>query len=35
MLPEQQACVSVTAHYLGQTTDILDAIWEHIVPALA
>ena len=35
MLPEQQACVSVTAHYLGQTTDILDAVWEHIVPALA
>lgn len=35
MLPEQHACVSVTAHYLGPTTDILDAVWEHIVPALA
>lgn len=35
VLPEQHACVSVTAHYLGPTTDILDAVWEHIVPALA
>jgi CubicO group peptidase (beta-lactamase class C family) len=35
MLPDHQACVSVTAHYLGPTTDILDAVWEHIVPALA
>jgi len=35
MLPDQHACVSVTAHYLGPTTDILDAVWEHIVPALA
>jgi len=35
MLPDHQACVSVTAHYLGHTTDILDAVWEHVVPALA
>jgi len=35
MLPDHQTCVSVTAHYLGPTTDILDAVWEHIVPALA
>jgi CubicO group peptidase (beta-lactamase class C family) len=35
VLPEQRACVSVTAHYLGPTTDILDSVWEHIVPALA
>lgn len=35
MLPDHHACVSVTAHYLGPTTDILDAVWEHIVPALA
>jgi CubicO group peptidase (beta-lactamase class C family) len=35
VLPDHRACVSVTAHYLGPTTDILDAIWEHIVPALA
>lgn len=34
MLPDHQTCVSVTAHYLGPTTDILDAVWEHIVPAL-
>jgi CubicO group peptidase (beta-lactamase class C family) len=34
MLPEQHACVSVTAHYLGSTTDILDALWEHIIPVL-
>jgi CubicO group peptidase (beta-lactamase class C family) len=35
VLPEHRACVSVTAHYLGPTTDILDSVWEHIVPALA
>lgn len=34
VLPEHAACVSVTAHYLGPTTDILDTVWEHIVPAL-
>jgi CubicO group peptidase (beta-lactamase class C family) len=34
-LPEHHACVSVTAHYLGPTTHILDCVWEHIVPALA
>jgi CubicO group peptidase (beta-lactamase class C family) len=35
MLPDHHASVSLTAHYLGPTTDILDAVWEHIVPALA
>jgi len=35
VLPGQRACVSVTAHYLGPTTDILDCVWEYIVPALA
>jgi CubicO group peptidase (beta-lactamase class C family) len=35
MLPEHQACVSVTAHCLRPTTLILDCVWEHIVPALA
>jgi len=35
MLPDHHASVSVTAHYLGPTTDILDTIWQHIVPALA
>jgi CubicO group peptidase (beta-lactamase class C family) len=35
VLPNHRACVSVTAHYLGPTTDILDCVWEHIVPALA
>lgn len=34
VLPDHQSCVSVTAHYLGPTTDILDAIWEYVVPAL-
>lgn len=34
VLPRQQACVTVTAHYQGPTTDILDAIWSAIVPAL-
>jgi CubicO group peptidase (beta-lactamase class C family) len=35
VLPGHHACVSVTGHYLGPTTDILDCVWEHIVPALA
>jgi hypothetical protein len=35
MLPESGACVSVTAHYRGPTTDILEAVWEQVVPALA
>ena len=34
VLPRQQACVTTTAHYRGPTTDILDAIWSEIVPAL-
>jgi CubicO group peptidase (beta-lactamase class C family) len=34
VLPGHHACVSVTAHYLGPTTRILDCVWEHIVPAL-
>jgi CubicO group peptidase (beta-lactamase class C family) len=35
VLPGHRACVSITAHYLGPTTHILDCVWEHIVPALA
>jgi CubicO group peptidase (beta-lactamase class C family) len=35
VLPRHRACVSVTAHYLGPTTHILDCVWENIVPALA
>jgi CubicO group peptidase (beta-lactamase class C family) len=35
VLPRHHACVSVTAHYQGPTTHILDCVWEHIVPALA
>ena len=34
MLPAHRATVSVTAHYQGPTTQILDCVWEHIVPAL-
>jgi CubicO group peptidase (beta-lactamase class C family) len=34
VLPRHHACVSVTAHYQGPTTHILDCVWEHIVPAL-
>jgi CubicO group peptidase (beta-lactamase class C family) len=34
VLPNQQACVTLTAHYQGPTTDILDAVWSEIVPAL-
>ena len=35
VLPRHRGCVSVTGHYLGPTTHILDCVWEHIVPALA
>jgi CubicO group peptidase (beta-lactamase class C family) len=34
VLPRQQACVTTTAHYQGPTTDILDAIWSEVLPAL-
>jgi CubicO group peptidase (beta-lactamase class C family) len=34
VLPRHHACVSVTAHYQGPTTRILDCVWEHIMPAL-
>ena len=34
VLPRQQVCVTITSHYRGPTTDILDAIWSEIVPAL-
>ncbi len=34
VLPRQQVCVTITSHYVGPTTDILDAIWSEIVPAL-
>lgn len=34
MFPHQDACVTVTAHYEGRTTDILDAIWTELVPYL-
>jgi hypothetical protein len=35
MLPAHRATVSVTAHYQRPTTQILDRVWDHIVPALA
>jgi hypothetical protein len=35
MLPAHRATVSVIAHCRGPTTQILDCVWEHIVPALA
>src|ERR1700733_1040471 len=34
MLPAHRATVSVTGHYQGPTTQILDCVWEHIIPAL-
>ena len=34
ILPHQQACVTITAHYQGATSDILDAIWSEVVPVL-
>jgi len=35
VMPHQQACITITSHYQGPTTDILDAIWSEIVPALS
>jgi CubicO group peptidase (beta-lactamase class C family) len=34
VLPKHEACVTVTAHYQGPTTDLLDQIWTTILPAL-
>lgn len=34
LLPHQQACVTITARYQGETSNILDAVWSTIVPAL-
>lgn len=34
MLPAQDTCISLSAHYEGPTTDILDAVWDELVPAL-
>ncbi len=34
VLPHQRARITITSHYQGPTTDILDAIWSEIVPAL-
>lgn len=34
MLPHHDACITVTAHYEGRTTEILDAIWSELVPHL-
>ena len=34
MLPHHDACITVTAHYEGPTTHILDAIWTELVPYL-
>jgi CubicO group peptidase (beta-lactamase class C family) len=35
ILPAHHATITVTAHYQGPTTQILDCVWDHIVPALA
>ncbi len=34
VFPHHTACITVTSHYQGATTDILDAIWSEIVPTL-
>jgi len=33
-LHRQQACVTMSAHFRGPTTDILDAAWSTIVAML-
>lgn len=34
LIPRREACVTVTARYGGDTADILDALWETLIPAL-
>lgn len=34
LLPEQGACVTVTASHPGPTSDVLDAVWERLLPTL-
>ncbi|MQA33555.1 serine hydrolase domain-containing protein [Modestobacter roseus] len=34
VLPRHDACVTVTAGYPGPTSDVLDALWSVVVPAL-
>ncbi|NYH86310.1 serine hydrolase domain-containing protein [Actinopolymorpha cephalotaxi] len=34
VFPHHAACITVTSHYQGATTDILDTIWSEIVPTL-
>ncbi|HEY9293501.1 MAG TPA: serine hydrolase [Microlunatus sp.] len=34
MFPHQRACVTLTSHYEKPTTDILDAVWDELVPYL-
>ncbi|MBA8794042.1 CubicO group peptidase (beta-lactamase class C family) [Friedmanniella endophytica] len=34
IFPRQQACITLTSHYEQATTDILDAVWDELVPTL-
>jgi len=34
VLPRHRACVTVTAEHTGPTSDVLDAVWDHVVTAL-
>lgn len=34
VLPRRGACLTITAHYQGPTTDILDPLWSGVVPFL-
>ncbi|WP_020580069.1 serine hydrolase domain-containing protein [Actinopolymorpha alba] len=34
MFPHQRACITLTSHYEKPTTDILDAVWDELVPYL-
>jgi CubicO group peptidase (beta-lactamase class C family) len=34
VLPHHAACITITSHYQGATTDILDTVWSEIVPTL-
>lgn len=34
LLPEQSACITVTASHPGPTSDVLDAVWEDLLPTL-
>jgi hypothetical protein len=34
LVPDRNTCVTATARYTGDTTDLLDSLWETLIPNL-